>query len=118
MDRRSFVLSLFGGLAAAAIGGASLAQAAVPAATSPVPNPEDLAPELKAGLDKTEADFSQAVVRRTTVVRRPVGYRRPVVVRRTTVVHRRPTVVRRTTVVRRPPAYRRPVVVRRTTIVR
>lgn len=106
MDRRSFVLSLFGGLAAAAIGGASLAQAAVPAAASPVPNPEDLAPELKAGLDKAEADFSQAVVRRTTVVHRPAGYGRPVVVRRTTVV-------------RRPPRYyRRPIVVRRTTVVR
>lgn len=106
MDRRSFVLSLFGGLAAATIGGASLAKAAVPAAARPVPNPEDLAPDLKAGLDRAEADFSQTVVRRTTVVRRPVGYRRPVVVRRTTVV-------------RRPPGYyRRPVVVRRTTVVR
>ena len=103
MDRRSFVLSLFGGLAATAIGGTSLAQAA---AASPAPGPEGLAPELKAGLDRTEADFSQAVVRRTTVVRRPAGYGRPVVVRRTTVV-------------RRPPRYyRRPVVVRRTTVVR
>ncbi len=107
MDRRSFVLSLFGGLAAAGLGGVSLAQAAAPAAATPVPNPEDLAPELKAGLDQTEADFSQAVVRRTTVVRRPAGY------------YRRPVVVRRTTVVRRPPGYyRRPVVVRRTTVVR
>lgn len=106
MDRRSFVLSLFGGLATAAIGGAGLAQAAMPAPASPVPNPEDLAPELKAGLDKADGDFTQTVVRRTTVVRRPVGYRRPVVVRRTTVV-------------RRPPGYyRRPVVVRRTTVVR
>ncbi|CAN7186753.1 hypothetical protein [Bosea sp. LjRoot237] len=117
MNRRSFVLSLFGGFAAASVGGMGIAQAAVPA-----PAAEDLAPALKAGLDKADADFSQTVVRRTTVVRRP-AYRRPVVVRRTTVVrrptpYRRPVVVRRTTVVRRPAPYRRPVVVRRRVIYR
>ncbi|KRE14472.1 hypothetical protein ASE66_13955 [Bosea sp. Root483D1] len=110
------MLSLFGGLAAASVGGLGIAQAAtaVPAAAS-----DELAPELKAGLDKADAEFSQTVVRRTTVVR--PAYRRPVVVRRTTVVrpaYRRPVVVRRTTVVRRPVAYRRPVVVRRRVIYR
>jgi hypothetical protein len=116
------MLSLFGGLAAASIGGMGIAQAATaaPAAAS-LPASEDLAPELKAGLDKADADFSQTVVRRTTVVR--PAYRRPVVVRRTTVVRRgpyygRPVAVRRTTVVRRPAPYRRPVVVRQRTIYR
>lgn len=115
MNRRSFVLSLFGGLAAASLGGTAIAQAATD--LPPIaPAPEEVDASTKAALDKAEADFSQAVVRRTTVVRRP--YRRPVV-RRTTVVRRRPyrapVVVRRTTVVRRRP-YRRPVVVRRTIV--
>ena len=116
------MLSLFGGLAAASVGGMGIAQAATATpSAAPLPSSEDLAPELKAGLDKADADFSQTVVRRTTVVRRP-AYRRPVVVRRTTVVRRgpyygRPVAVRRTTVVRRP-AYRRPVVVRQRTIYR
>lgn len=108
------MLSLFGGLAAAGVGGLGAARAATAAA--PPPGSEELAPALKSGLDKTDADFSQTVVRRTTVVRRP-AYRRPVVVRRTTVVRRpygRPVVVRRTTVVRRP----RRVVVRRRVIYR
>jgi hypothetical protein len=115
LDRRSFVLSLFGGLAAASVGGLGIAQAAATAPAAPLPGSEDLAPELKAGLDQTDADFSQTVVRRTTVVR--PAYRRPVVVRRTTVVrpaYRRPVVVRRTTVVRRP----RRVVVRNRVIYR
>lgn len=101
MNRRSFVLSLFGGLAAASLGGAAIAQAAteLPVAT---PASAEIDASTKAGLDKADAEFSQVVVRRTTVVRRPV-YRRPVVVRR--------TVVRR-------PVYRRPVVVRRRVIVR
>jgi hypothetical protein len=100
------MLSLFGGLAAASVGGMGLAQAAGPALSGS----EDLAPALKAGLDKADADFSQVVVRRTTVVRRP----RRVVHR--TVVRRpgRPVVVRRTVVVRRP----RRVVVRRRVIYR
>jgi hypothetical protein len=114
------MLSLFGGLAAASVGGMGIAQAATAApAAAPLPSSEDLAPELKAGLDKADAEFSQTVVRRTTVVR--PAYRRPVVVRRTTVVrpaYRRPVVVRRTTVVRRPVPYRRPVVVRQRTIYR
>jgi hypothetical protein len=100
-------MSLFGGLAAAGLGGMGIAQAAT--AAPPLPSSEDLAPALKAGLDKADADFSQVVVRRT-VVRRP----RRVVHR--TVVRRpgRPTVVRRTVVVRRP----RRVVVRRRVIYR
>ena len=114
------MLSLFGGLAAASIGGLGIAQAATATPmAAPLPSSEDLAPELKAGLDHADADFSQTVVRRTTVVR--PAHRRPVVVRRTTVVrpaYRRPVVVRRTTVVRRPVPYRRPVVVRQRTIYR
>lgn len=115
------MLSLFGGLAAASVGGMGIAQAATATpVAAPPPSSEDLAPELKAGLDKADADFSQTVVRRTTVVR--PAYRRPVVVRRTTVVRRgyygRPVAVRRTTVVRRPAPYRRPVVVRQRTIYR
>lgn len=103
-------MSLFGGLAAAGLGGLGIAQAATAVSTAPpLPSSEDLAPALKAGLDKADADFSQVVVRRT-VVRRP----RRVVHR--TVVRRpgRPVVVRRTVVVRRP----RRVVVRRRVIYR
>lgn len=100
LDRRSFVMSLFGGLAAASLGGIALSQAAEPAL--PV-KAGDLDAATKTGLDKTDADFSQVVVRER-VVRRP---------------YRRPVVVRRTVVVRRPrPYYRRPVVVRRRVIVR
>lgn len=109
MNRRSFVLSLFGGLAAAGLGGAAIAEAAT---TAPIPAPAQ--PEAgavdaatKAALDKADAEFSQVVVRRTTVVRR-----------RPHPVYRRPVVVRRTTVVRRRPVYRRPVVVRRRVYVR
>lgn len=99
------MLSLFGGLAAASVAGMGIAQAATAVPTAaPLPSSEDLAPALKAGLDKADADFSQTVVRRTTVVRRPA--------------YRRPVVVRRTVVVRRPNPYRRPVVVRRRVIYR
>lgn len=99
------MLSLFGGLAAASVGGMGIAHAASAApSAAPVPSPEELAPALKAGLDKTDADFSQVVVRDRVVVRR-----RP---------YRRPVVVRRTVVVRRPRPYRRPVVVRRRVIYR
>ena len=92
------MLSLFGGLAAASVGGMGIAQAAGPAPAAPaLPSSEALAPALKAGLDKADADFSQVVVRER-IVRRP----RRVVHR--TVVRRpgRPVVVRRTVVVRRP----------------
>jgi len=101
LDRRSFVLSLFGGLAAASVGGMGMAQAmtAAPAA-APLPGPEELAPAMKAGLDKADADFSQAVVRERVVVRRRRPYRRPVVVRRTVVVRRPRRVVRRRVIYR------------------
>jgi hypothetical protein len=97
------MMSLFGGLAAASLAGVAFAQAA-PAQpeAAPAARAGDVVSTMKAGLDKTDAEFSQVVVRRTTVVRRPV-YRRPVVVRR--------TVVRR-------PVYRRPVVVHRRVYVR
>ncbi len=102
MNRRSFVLSLFGGLAAASLGGAAIAQAATeqPAA---MPTSGEIDAATKAGLDQADAAFSQVVERRT-VVRRRGPYGRPVVVRRTTVVRR--------------PVRRRPVVVRRRVIVR
>jgi hypothetical protein len=103
MDRRSFVLSLFGGLAAAGLGGASIAQAA-PAGIDPVPAaPEgEIDAALKARLDHTDADFTQVVRRSTTVRRNRFG--RPVVVNRRVVVRRdrfgRP--VRRVITTRRP----------------
>jgi hypothetical protein len=100
LDSRSFVMSLFGGLAAASVGGVALSQAAEPQVPATA---GDLDAATKAGLDKADADFSQVVVRERVVVRRPRPYRRPVVVRRRVVV-------------RRP--YRRPVVVRRRVIVR
>lgn len=93
-------MSLFGGMAAASLGGIALSQAAEPQV--PMKGGE-LDAATKAGLDKADADFNQVVVRERVVVRRPRPYRRPVVVRRRVVV-------------RRP--YRRPVVVRRRVIVR
>lgn len=102
LDRRSFVMSLFGGLAAASVGGVALAQAAE---TEMPVKAGDLDAATKAALDKTDADFSQVVVRER-VVRRPRPYRRPVVVRERVIVRRRPR------------RYRRPVVVRRRVIVR
>jgi hypothetical protein len=121
LNRRSFVMSLFGGLAAASLGGTAIAQAAtVKPSLAPALPEGALDTATKTALDQADADFNQVVVRRTTVVRRP-AYGRPVAVRRTTVVRRpvygRPVAVRRTTVVRRP-AYGRPVVVRRGVVVR
>jgi hypothetical protein len=110
MERRTFLLALFGGLAAAAIA-PGLAEAAQPT-PSPVPTPADLpeavevAVDDKAALDAADKEFSQYYYYRRRPVRRPVRrrvvyYRRPV--RR--VVYRRP--VRR--VYYRPAYYRRPV---------
>lgn len=82
LDRRSFMVSLFGGLAAASLAGMGIAQAATAAPATAAPKPEELVPALKDRLDNTEADFSQVVVRDRVVVRRPRPYRRPVVVRR------------------------------------
>lgn len=96
-------MSLFGGLAAASVGGVALSQAAEPQIPAKA---RDLDAATRAGLDKADADFNQVVVRERVVVRRrPRPYRRPVVVRRRVVV-------------RRPRPYRRPVVVRRRVIVR
>jgi hypothetical protein len=94
-------MSLFGGLAAASLGGIALSHAAGPEVPATA---GDLDAAMKAGLDKADADFSQVVVRER-VVRRRGPYRRPVV--------RERVIVRR-----RPRRYRRPVVVRRRVIVR
>jgi hypothetical protein len=106
MERRIFLLALFGGLAAAA-GAPSLAEAAQPT-PSPVPKPADLpeavevAVDDKAALEAADKEFSQYYYyRRRPVRRRVVYYRRPV--RR--VVYRRP--VRR--VYYRRAYYRRPI---------
>jgi hypothetical protein len=106
MERRTFLLALFGGLAAAAVA-PGLAEAAQPTPT-PVPTPADLpeavevAVDDKAALDAADKEFSQYYYyRRRPVRRRVVYYRRPV--RR--VVYRRP--VRR--VYYRRTYYRRPV---------
>lgn len=103
MDRRSFVLSLFGGLAAASVGGASLAQAASTKVDpiAALPNGE-IDAALKARLDQTDAEFTQAARRRTVIRRDRFG--RPIVVNRRVVVRRdrfgRP--VRRVVTTRRP----------------
>jgi hypothetical protein len=110
VDRRSFMMSLFGGLAAAGLGGTAIAQAATrkPGLAPAMPASGGLDAATKAALDQADADFNQVVIRERTVVRRP----RPV-------VHRRPVVVRERVVVRRPrPLPRRRVVVRRRVIVR
>ena len=83
MDRRSFVMALFGGLAAASVGGIAASQAAQPKlAPLSAKKPEELPEELKEGLDKTDADFSQYYYyRRPRYVRRyyyhPRYYYRP-----------------------------------------
>jgi hypothetical protein len=102
MDRRSFICSLIGGLAAAAVVGTTQAQAAPAPAPEPVapPVPESAAvdPAMQAQLDKVETADSQYYYGRRRYYRpvRRVYYRRPV--RR--VYYRRP--VRRV-------YYRRPV---------
>lgn len=90
MNRRSFVMSLFGGVAAASVAGAAFAQSAGKAALAPTGEIDDA---LKAALDQTDADFNQVSVR--------IGPRR----------RRRPVVVRRRVIVRRP--RRRRVITRR-----
>ena len=90
MDRRSFIISLFGGLAIASIGGAALAKtASLPAPTPqplPAADPQALDTETARKLDQADAEFTQ-VVRRERVYRhnrrgRPVVVDRRVVVRR------------------------------------
>jgi hypothetical protein len=81
VDRRSFIMTLIGGVAAASLGGAAVAEAAQPK-PAPMPEPaaggDQLAADTVDALDKTEAEFSQYYYYR----RRPRYYRRPVVVYR------------------------------------
>ncbi len=82
-------MSIFGGMAAASLGGIALSQAAEPQSPVQVPaKPGDLDAATKAGLDKADADFNQVVVRER-VVRRRGPYGRPVV-RERVIVRRRP----------------------------
>ncbi|MCX7325598.1 MAG: hypothetical protein NTZ14_14455 [Hyphomicrobiales bacterium] len=100
MERRTFLMGLFGGLAATAIG-PSLAEAATETTpTQPVaqvPATIEVAADDKKALDETDKEFSQYYYRRRRIVRRRVIYRRRYVRR---VYYRRP--VRRV-------YYRRPV---------
>lgn len=103
MERRTFLLGLVGGLAAAAAGvKTSEAAPALPAPVESLPQaPEtvEIASDDKAALDAADKEFSQYyVVRRRYVRPRRVVYYRPV--RRRVVYYRRP--VRRV-------YYRRPV---------
>ena len=64
MDRRSFLMTLIGGVAAAGFGGIAAADAAQP---KPAPQPdtgaakgdEAVPAEMKEALDKTDAEFAQ-----------------------------------------------------------
>lgn len=80
VDRRSFIMSLIGGMAVASLGGLAAAEAAQPATrpeAKPEPAPandvEAVTAEVKDGLDKAEADYSQYYYYR----RRPRYYARP-----------------------------------------
>ena len=83
-------MSLFGGLAAASLGGTAFAQAASPKpeATPATPAPAEIDAATKAGLDEAEAEFTQHHRHHR---RPPHHYRHP---------HRRPPVHR--------PIHRRP----------
>ena len=78
MNRRSFLTSLVGGLAVAGIGGTAMAKSLVEAAPAPV-EPKtpvasktgDIDPALKAGLDETDAEFTQYYRRHPRHYRRP-----------------------------------------------
>jgi hypothetical protein len=98
VDRRSFVMSLFGGLAAASLGGAAVAQAASrkPDLAAALPAADQIDAATKAALDQADADFNQVSVRIGPRPRR-----------------RRPVVVRRRVIVRRPIRRRRRVITRR-----
>lgn len=88
MDRRSFVVSLFGGLAAASLGGTAIAQAAsrTPelAPTQPV---GEIEASTKAALDQADAEFSQMHPNHRSYHHRPYHRRRP--------RHARPVVIPR-----------------------
>lgn len=82
MNRRSFLTSLVGGLAVAAVGGTAMAKSLVETAPAPVePKTGDIDPALKAGLDETDAAFTQYHHRSPRRHRRPppppVHHRRP-----------------------------------------
>lgn len=85
MDRRSFVLSLFGGVAAAGIAGSAFAASRPELLAAGATAPGALDAATSAALDQADAEFSQVVVRERVVRRRP---RRPVV--RERVIVRRP----------------------------
>lgn len=98
MDRRSFVVSLFGGLAAASVGGTAFAAARKPETATALPATDAIGDDLKAALDQADADFNQVSVRIGPRPRR----RRPVVVRRRVIVRRprRRRVITRRVIVR------------------
>jgi hypothetical protein len=96
VDRRSFIMTLIGGMAAASLGGVAVAEAAqVKPVPSPAPEParadDQIAAGTKEALDQTEAEFSQYYYYR----RRPRYYRRPVVVYRRPRYYGRPRYYRR-----------------------
>lgn len=99
VDRRSFVMSVFGGVAAASLGGTAIAQAASrkPDLAAALPAGDQIDAATKAALDEADADFNQVVVRERVVVRprrrRPVVVRRRVIVRRP--IRRRRVITRR-----------------------
>lgn len=83
MDRRSFLMTLVGGLAAAGMGGIAAAEAAQPK-LAPLPDAEPnkgeeaVTAEMKEALDKTDAEFSQYYYyRRPRYYARPRYYVRP-----------------------------------------
>lgn len=108
MERRTFLLALFGGVVAASIAPSLAEAAARPASAAPpdvLPDELEIASDDKTALDAADKEFSQYYYRRRVYSRRPVRrvvYRRPV--RR--VYYSRPVYYRRP--VRRV-YYRRPV---------
>lgn len=71
MDRRSFILSLVGGMAAASVGGIAMAQAAQTRPTAEPLQAEPAAASVDAkALDETDAEFSQYYRRRRMMRRR------------------------------------------------
>ncbi|WP_306225181.1 hypothetical protein [Bosea beijingensis] len=83
MDRRSFLMTLVGGFAAAGMGGIAVAEAAQPKLaplpdTEPNKGEEAVTAEMKEALDKTDAEFSQYYYyRRPRYYARPRYYVRP-----------------------------------------
>lgn len=90
MERRTFLLGLVGGLAAAAAGVKTAEAAPAPIEALPqAPETVEIASDDKAALDAADKEFSQYyVVRRRYARPRRVVYYRPV--RRRVVYYRRP----------------------------